>query len=125
MWPPWAVAVIPPKRNRKQQRECDKVRALVQRFYEGPLLQKLGGRLDHARVLDVGCGRGVEVQILLEQFGAGQVYGIDLDPQQVRRAQKRFAGTAVHFLAGLCHRKRSPLCDDVEVALDLEKPVKH
>jgi ubiquinone/menaquinone biosynthesis C-methylase UbiE len=70
------------------------VRALVQRFYEGPLLQKLGGRLDDARVLDVGCGRGVGVQILLEQFGAGQVYGIDLDPQQVRRAQKRFAGTS-------------------------------
>jgi ubiquinone/menaquinone biosynthesis C-methylase UbiE len=32
------------------------------------------------------------VQILLEQFGAGQVYGLDLDPQQIRRAQQRFAG---------------------------------
>jgi ubiquinone/menaquinone biosynthesis C-methylase UbiE len=67
-------------------------RALVQRFYEGPLLLKLGGRLDGARVLDVGCGRGVGIQILLEQFGAGQVYGVDLDSQQVRRAQQRFAG---------------------------------
>ena len=67
-------------------------RALVQRLYEGPLLRKLGGRLDGARVLDVGCGRGVGVQILLEQFCAGQVYGLDLDPQQVRRAQQRFAG---------------------------------
>lgn len=66
-------------------------RALVQRFYEGPLLQKLGGRLDDARVLDVGCGRGVGVQILLDQFGAGQVYGVDLDPQQIRRARRRFA----------------------------------
>lgn len=67
-------------------------RALVQRLYEGPLLRKLGGRLDGARVLDAGCGRGVGVQILLEQFGAGQVYGLDLDPLQVRRAQRRFAG---------------------------------
>jgi ubiquinone/menaquinone biosynthesis C-methylase UbiE len=67
-------------------------RALVQRFYEGPLLRRLGGRLDGARVLDVGCGRGVGLQILLEQFGAGQVYGIDFDPLQVRRAQQRFAG---------------------------------
>jgi ubiquinone/menaquinone biosynthesis C-methylase UbiE len=66
-------------------------RALVQRFYEGPLLRKLGGRLDDARVLDVGCGRGVGVQILLDQFGAGQVYGVDLDPRQIRRAQQRFA----------------------------------
>jgi ubiquinone/menaquinone biosynthesis C-methylase UbiE len=68
------------------------VRALVQRFYEGPMLRRLGGRLDHARVLDVGCGRGVGVQILLEQFGADQVYGIDLDPRQIRRAQQRLAG---------------------------------
>ncbi len=68
------------------------VRALVQHLYEGPLLRKLGGRLDGARVLDVGCGRGVGVQMLLEQFGAGKVYGLDLDPQQVRRAQQRFAG---------------------------------
>jgi ubiquinone/menaquinone biosynthesis C-methylase UbiE len=67
-------------------------RALVQRLYEGPLLRKLGGRLDGARVLDVGCGRGVGVQILLKQFGAGRVYGLDLDPQQIRRARKRFAG---------------------------------
>jgi ubiquinone/menaquinone biosynthesis C-methylase UbiE len=67
-------------------------RALVQRLYEGPLLRKLGGRLDGARVLDVGCGRGIGAQILLDQFGAGQVYGIDLDPQQIRRAQQRFAG---------------------------------
>ena len=66
-------------------------RALIQRFYEGPLLRKLGGRLDSARVLDAGCGQGVGVQILLEQFGAGQVYGIDIDPRQVSRARQRLA----------------------------------
>lgn len=31
------------------------------------------------------------MQIVLEQFGAGQVCGIDLDPEQVRRARQRFA----------------------------------
>lgn len=66
-------------------------RALVQRFYEGPLLRKLGGRLDNARVLDAGCGRGVGMQIILEQFGAAHVHGVDLDPLQVRHAQCRFA----------------------------------
>ena len=66
-------------------------RALVQRFYEGPLLRKLGGSIEGLRVLDVGCGRGVGVQLLLEQFGAAHVYGIDLDPEQIGRAQKRLA----------------------------------
>jgi ubiquinone/menaquinone biosynthesis C-methylase UbiE len=67
------------------------VRALVQRWYESRLLMELGGRLDSARVLDAGCGRGVGVQILLEQFGAARVYAIDLDPKQIRRAQRRLA----------------------------------
>ena len=66
-------------------------RALVQRFYEAPLLRKLGGRVENARVLEIGCGRGVGVQILLQQFGAGQVCGIDLDPLQLRRAKNRLA----------------------------------
>ena len=66
-------------------------RAIVQRLYEGPLLRKLGGSVEGLRVLDVGCGRGVGVQLLLEQFGAAHVYGIDLDPQQIGRARKRLA----------------------------------
>lgn len=66
-------------------------RALVQRFYEGPLLLKLGGSTEGLRVLDVGCGRGVGVQLLLQQFGAAHVSGIDMDPQQIGRARKRLA----------------------------------
>jgi SAM-dependent methyltransferase len=69
-------------------------RALVQRFYEGPLLRRLGGRLDNARVLDAGCGQGVGMQILLRQFGAAHVCGIDSDWSQVSRAQLRFKGKA-------------------------------
>jgi ubiquinone/menaquinone biosynthesis C-methylase UbiE len=67
------------------------VRALVQRLYEGPLLRKLGGPLHGARVLEAGCGQGTGVQILLEQFNAGQVYAIDLDMRQVRRARRKLA----------------------------------
>ncbi len=66
-------------------------RAFVQRFYEGPLLRKLGGSIEGLRVLDVGCGRGIGVQLLLEQFGAAHVHGLDLDPDQIGRAKKRLA----------------------------------
>lgn len=68
------------------------LRALVQRFYEGRLLLELGGQLDGARVLEVGCGQGVGVQIALQQLGAGQVYAIDLDLRQVLRARRRMSG---------------------------------
>jgi ubiquinone/menaquinone biosynthesis C-methylase UbiE len=64
-------------------------RAFVQRFYEGPLLRKLGGALEAARVLEVGCGRGNGTRLLLEQFGVAQVYAVDLDPRQIQRARRR------------------------------------
>ena len=67
------------------------VRALVQRLYEARLFRELGGRLDGARVLEVGSGRGVGVEILLKQFGAGQVSAIDFDLRQLLRADRRLA----------------------------------
>jgi ubiquinone/menaquinone biosynthesis C-methylase UbiE len=82
------------------------VRSVVQRFYEGPLLGKLGGSLDGARVLEAGCGRGTGVRILLEQFGVGKVCAIDLDPRQVRRAK--------HNLAGYCDSRVALAAGSVE-----------
>lgn len=64
-------------------------RALVQRFYEVPLLRRLGGSVNGGRVLEVGCGRGIGLPLLLSEFGAAHVHGIDLDPGQVTRARRR------------------------------------
>lgn len=65
------------------------VRSWAQRHYEAPLLIRLGGRLDGARVLEVGCGRGVGMEILVDRFGAGHVEGFDIDPDMVARARRR------------------------------------
>jgi ubiquinone/menaquinone biosynthesis C-methylase UbiE len=78
-------------------------RALVQRFYELPLLRRLGGRLDGAHVLEIGCGRGAGVQLILEQFGPNHIDAIDLDPRQIARAQRRLDnkyGTRVALSVG-------------------------
>lgn len=68
------------------------LRAAVQRRYEGPLLEQLGGRTEGLRVLEVGCGRGVGTEIILERFGAAEVRAFDLDADMVCRAEKRLAG---------------------------------
>jgi ubiquinone/menaquinone biosynthesis C-methylase UbiE len=68
------------------------VRAMAQRFYEGPLLRSLGGAVNGGMVLEIGCGRGTGVEVILQQFGAAHVSGIDLDPLQIERAQKRLQG---------------------------------
>jgi ubiquinone/menaquinone biosynthesis C-methylase UbiE len=64
-------------------------RRMVQRFYEAPLLLSMAGRLDGKRALEIGCGQGFGMEIILGRFGADKVSGIDLDPQMVARAQKR------------------------------------
>lgn len=59
--------------------------------YDASWLERLGGRVDGGRVLEVGCGRGVGVQIILERFGAASVEAMDLDPKMVERARRRLA----------------------------------
>lgn len=66
-------------------------RAWLQRWYEVPLLQRLGADLTGARVLEIGCGRGVGTQLLLERMGAAHVTALDLDPAMVDRARGRLA----------------------------------
>lgn len=67
------------------------VRAALQRHYEARLLERLGGRLEGATVLEIGCGRGVGAEILVQRFGAARVFAFDLDPAMARRARKRLA----------------------------------
>ena len=64
----------------------------VGQLYDASWLERLGGRVDGGRVLEVGCGRGVGVQIILKRFGAASVEAIDLDPKMVERARRRLTG---------------------------------
>jgi ubiquinone/menaquinone biosynthesis C-methylase UbiE len=64
-------------------------RALVQRFYEAPLLRRLGGTVQDGTVLEIGCGRGAGIEVIFHHFGAAHVCGLDLDLMQLERAQKR------------------------------------
>jgi len=64
------------------------LRAALQRQFETPRLIGPPGSLDGKRVLEIGCGRGVGVEILLS-LGAEQVTGFDLDPKMIALAQTR------------------------------------
>jgi len=63
-------------------------------YYAARWMERLGGRLEGGRVLEVGCGRGVGAQIILERFGAASIEAIDLDPKMIECA-RRFLGESV------------------------------
>ncbi len=65
------------------------VRAAIQRHLEARRLLQMGGPLRGGYALEIGCGRGVGGQIILERFEAATVDAFDLDPRMVRLARKR------------------------------------
>ena len=67
------------------------VRAALQRHYEAAILHRLGGDIRGGRALEIGCGRGVGAEIILERFNAERVDAFDLDPDMVQRAELRLA----------------------------------
>ena len=64
------------------------LRAALQRQFETPRLIGSPGSLVGKRVLEIGCGRGVGVEILLS-LGAEHVTGFDLDPRMIALARQR------------------------------------
>ncbi len=48
-----------------------------------------GGDVKGGKVMEIGCGRGMGVDVLFDLFGAAYVEAFDYDPDQVRLAEKR------------------------------------
>ncbi len=74
------------------------LRAASQRQIETPRLIGPRGSLAGKRVLEIGCGRGVGIEILLS-LGADHVTGFDLDPRMIALAQRRLAKYGNRVLA--------------------------
>jgi ubiquinone/menaquinone biosynthesis C-methylase UbiE len=70
-------------------------RAVMQRTYVAQLFERFGGRLEGGRVLEVGCGGGAGIELILDRFGAAEVCAFDLDPKMVDRARRRLASRPV------------------------------
>jgi len=80
-----------------------RVRAHAQRLVELPVLRALGGRLDGARVLEVGPGRrGTGLRLAVEQLGAASADGVELYPESVAACRAAVAdlGDRVHVEQG-------------------------
>jgi ubiquinone/menaquinone biosynthesis C-methylase UbiE len=68
------------------------VRAAVQRRVEAKRFLEMGGAMSGGTALEIGCGRGVGVEIILDLFGAERVDAFDLDSRMIDRARRRLRG---------------------------------
>lgn len=67
------------------------LRAAIQRRFEAARLLRMGGPMPGGRALEIGCGRGVGTELILDRFGADAVDAFDLDPRMVALARARLA----------------------------------
>ncbi|MFD8564511.1 class I SAM-dependent methyltransferase [Streptosporangium canum] len=74
----------------------------LQRYYEVPLLARLGGRVPGGRALELGCGSGYGIRLILDKFGAARVDATDLDPAMIdlARSHLRAYGDRVRLAVG-------------------------
>jgi ubiquinone/menaquinone biosynthesis C-methylase UbiE len=78
------------------------LRAAVQRYVEARRFLRMGGPQPGARALEIGCGRGVGAEVILDVFGAATVDAFDLDPRMVDLARRRLSarGSKVRLWVG-------------------------
>jgi ubiquinone/menaquinone biosynthesis C-methylase UbiE len=65
------------------------LRRFLQDHLETRQLIELGGTVEGAKVLEVGCGPGYAIDLIYRKFGAASVDAFDLDPRMVARTQSR------------------------------------
>jgi ubiquinone/menaquinone biosynthesis C-methylase UbiE len=80
------------------------VRAAHQHHREAAWFRRLaGGALSGQHVLEVGCGRGVGAEVILDRLGAAKVTAVDLDESMIELARRRLHGRGVELsVADVC-----------------------
>ncbi len=93
------------------------VRAAHQHHREARWFRRLGGGgLSGQHVLEVGCGRGVGTEVILDRLGADRVTAFDLGDSMVDLARRRLHGRPASLSVG-------DACDIAESAASIDAVV--
>ena len=82
-----------------------------------------------SHILEIGCGRGVGMQLILEAFSPGHAEALDLDPRMVGLAERRLRGvkgvTIECRVANAEKLPQSPSSAAASPLSDVELPLLH
>lgn len=81
-------------------------------YIERPMTHRLLGEVTGLRVLDAGCGPGINAKILTEK--GARVTGVDVSPRMLEEARKRCGDSVVFYQADLS----APLTFLVDASFD-------
>ena len=91
------------------------VRLFVQR-QETLFLKKLREMEPDASCLEIGCGRGAAVELIIKAFGPRRIHASDIDPGMIRMAVlkevPRHKGRVLHLVADAQHLPYPDRCMD-------------
>ena len=65
------------------------LREFVQKVFEGRQLLRLGGTANRAKALEIGCGSGSGIDLLLDSFKVREVDAFDIDFDMLKRSKTR------------------------------------
>ena len=65
------------------------VRGWIFRHFEARRLLEMGGKTSGGLALEIGCGRGLGTQFVLDAFKADHVHAFDLDPRMITGARRK------------------------------------
>jgi tRNA (cmo5U34)-methyltransferase len=71
----------------------------LSRFYKD-IPNWIDSTCENLRLLDLGCGTGLELEGLFEKYPGIQVTGIDLSPKMLERLREKFPGKDINLLCG-------------------------
>ena len=86
---------------KERQEQLKKGEKRPHRFIEKPMMRELMPNLERKKVLMLGCGSGEE-SLMLEEFNATNIVGIDLSEESIRLAKESYPNC--EFIVGDMHK---------------------
>ena len=88
------------------------LRVWLQRRFEAERLKRMGGEVVNGHILELGCGRGMGIEIIHKTFGASSFDAFDLDPRMLRLARQQLASTSLNIRLFQASATAIPITDD-------------
>ena len=87
------------------------LRPLVQKYFEGQQLFRMGGTANRAKVLEIGCGSGSGIDLLFDTFKVREVDAFDIDFEMLKRTKRKRRLRSLPVKLWVGNTRQIPLAD--------------